>query len=769
MSRSQSQSRNPTPAPSEARSTSPTLSERFRTRFPEGIPRDTQGRTTRSQSARGAPLMEARDHPERPIIEEPTTVRTLSQSTTSNEPPEEISMTPITRMGQAILQRIEDLTAAWDQPIPQADDTDQTIMIGDTNHNQTNATEADIINGTSRPRQPATIEEVEDVEQPNRVITHIPTTNTYGPISRRAIEQERLRELDAAPRIFTITNSQRTSQRTNERERRRRILDQEIQDQRRQITDRLQDPIHDPVPAYDEGNSRTEYTWRRHPLTNTRVRRPRTPQPNNKNRIYAIEAAPEPDPEDSSSSSSSSSTDSWRSSVVRRVLDNDPDLQALRMVLESNERRIQDRMQRLYEDANRQNQEQMATLIQNVANLNQTWQAWDPVLRGIARWTESAALNAQAAQQGQEEVLRAQNTLLQRHQGQDEQIQTLIKALGTMGKEVAATLENQRENMEILQETIQGIDTNISEVRSIKEPEQRWDPPDESTRREQPRESRSEVPKGARAKKPEAFSGRRGRDAEVFLMKMEIYFRDYGTHFTDEQKITNFLTNMGEGEASKWAAPLMKTILSGEDHIYTTTWQTLKDAFLLSFSDPLKREKAIRDISKLVQGGSAQQYVSSFRTMAQELNWDDNALIDQFKKGLKTHVQQELLKIGISQDTQGWSLEKWMESAIKIDDVLFMGRSLGNPTAQSTPQGNWRQKQESKPLNGKAGRVSQDVLKKRKDKNLCLKCGRIGHRVKDCRDQEWYTGDRYPNGIPTNGKQGTIEEVKGTSDTESEN
>ncbi|QRW07618.1 Retrotransposon-derived protein PEG10 [Ceratobasidium sp. AG-Ba] len=41
--------------------------------------------------------------------------------------------------------------------------------------------------------------------------------------------------------------------------------------------------------------------------------------------------------------------------------------------------------------------------------------------------------------------------------------------------------------------------------------------------------TKDEIPKGARAKKPEAFNGKRGQEAEIFLMKMEIYFNDYGT------------------------------------------------------------------------------------------------------------------------------------------------------------------------------------------------------------------------------------------------
>lgn len=62
------------------------------------------------------------------------------------------------------------------------------------------------------------------------------------------------------------------------------------------------------------------------------------------------------------------------------------------------------------------------------------------------------------------------------------------------------------------------------------------------------REIRDKIPEGAKAKKPEPFSGKHQK-AETFMMKMEIYFNDYGNTFTDRRKISTTLTNMAEGEA----------------------------------------------------------------------------------------------------------------------------------------------------------------------------------------------------------------------------
>ncbi|QRW10391.1 hypothetical protein RhiLY_09390 [Ceratobasidium sp. AG-Ba] len=80
-------------------------------------------------------------------------------------------------------------------------------------------------------------------------------------------------------------------------------------------------------------------------------------------------------------------------------------------------------------------------------------------------------------------------------------------------------------------------------------------------------------------------------------MKMEIYFNDYGTAFDNNWKMATFLTNMGEGEAAKWAKPLLRKILDEEPHEYLANWNALKNAFLLAFSDPMKKERAILEMS----------------------------------------------------------------------------------------------------------------------------------------------------------------------------
>ncbi|QRV92876.1 Retrotransposon gag protein [Ceratobasidium sp. AG-Ba] len=424
--------------------------------------------------------------------------------------------------------------------------------------------------------------------------------------------------------------------------------------------------------------------------------------------------------------------------------------------------------------------------------------------------TESAAQNAWTAanstQLGVNEMIKIEKSI----EKLSKQMNDIVIAMGAMGKEVAKDLNEQkdalqriREDTEVLQETLQVIEERTSST-DIMDKDHQWEPAAESSQAKGPRRqgglfpgnnppgppseppsrghtphprtpkkpkqtenAPEDIPKGARAKKPEAFSGKRGQEAEIFLMKMEIYFNDYGAAFNDSRKMATFLTNMGEGEASKWAKPLMRKILDQEPHEYLTNWISLKNAFLLAFSDPMKKERAIQNIHKLQQNGSAQSYVTAFRTLMQELDWDEHAFIDVFKKGLKHNVQQELLKATITQDTSAFSLEKWMEVAIRIDDLLFTGRNLNsNPNSN---QGNRDNKTQNRTTQAKARRVPLEIIRERRNNNQCLKCGYKGHMIKDCKAKEWYHGKREDH---VKGKEAKIEEVKNdkeSSDSESEN
>lgn len=270
----------------------------------------------------------------------------------------------------------------------------------------------------------------------------------------------------------------------------------------------------------------------------------------------------------------------------------------------------------------------------------------------------------------------------------------------------------------------------------------------------------AELPKGAKYKKPEAYEGKRGAEAETFLMRMELYFQDYSTAFDDQRKIEHTLHNMTKG-AEQWARALLRKAMAGESHEHLASWAHFKVAFNRAFGDPLKHEHAVQKIKSLAQKGSANNYTTEFRNLMHDLEWDDpKALIDTYKQGLKPSVQRNLLMMTIGRNTRLITLEEWMDLAIKTDEIEYATRNLSNNQAsgsrnQRTEQG----KAAYTPNNDtkKDNWVSAEVITKRKQENRCIKCGRTGHRIANCKAKT-YMQD------PVQGKAGKIEEV--TEETE---
>ncbi|CCO37374.1 Retrotransposon-derived protein PEG10 AltName: Full=Embryonal carcinoma differentiation-regulated protein [Rhizoctonia solani AG-1 IB] len=193
---------------------------------------------------------------------------------------------------------------------------------------------------------------------------------------------------------------------------------------------------------------------------------------------------------------------------------------------------------------------------------------------------------------------------------------------------------------------------------------------------------------------------------------------------------------MGEGEPTKWANPLMQKHLNNTSHRYLTSWEAFKGAFLLNFSDPSKRDKAIREINSLRQTGSAQIYASQFRILIEDLDWDETALIDTFKKGLRYNLQRELLCMRISNLViDNYSLEQVIETAIRADDILQQANALRGPHSQ--PRGAKKDQSGETRTRKKKERYPTETFLKRSQEGLYPKCGKKGHTMKRCPEKHY--------------------------------
>jgi len=108
---------------------------------------------------------------------------------------------------------------------------------------------------------------------------------------------------------------------------------------------------------------------------------------------------------------------------------------------------------------------------------------------------------------------------------------------------------------------------------------------------------------------------------------------------------------------------------------------------------------------------------------------------------LKGNIQTWFLQasIGKSQTNLAWmTLQQWIQLAVQTDNTLYNAQGLGR-SEQTGP--NTRQTEYGKTANasgpGEYVQIDQKDIKKQKRNDRCIKCGRKGHHIHECRSNKW--------------------------------
>ena len=97
-----------------------------------------------------------------------------------------------------------------------------------------------------------------------------------------------------------------------------------------------------------------------------------------------------------------------------------------------------------------------------------------------------------------------------------------------------------------------------------------------------------------------------------------------------------------------------------------TNFNKFKRCLERTFGDLDEAQNTKHDLEWLKQRGSASNYASWFLQIISHLDWDDDAYIHYFERGLRPEVQEKLLW----QD-QPDDLQEYISTAVKIDNWLY--------------------------------------------------------------------------------------------------
>ncbi|QRW24430.1 Retrotransposable element Tf2 protein [Rhizoctonia solani] len=217
---------------------------------------------------------------------------------------------------------------------------------------------------------------------------------------------------------------------------------------------------------------------------------------------------------------------------------------------------------------------------------------------------------------------------------------------------------------------------------------------------------------------PDAYTGKIGNKARQWLTQMLAWVRLNQRMFPTDQEVLLFLLINMKDVAGAWAHPHLNQL--GSHRALIQTVDEFRTEFLAAFGNPNATQAAKRQITQLTQTGTCAEYITKFRTIAMDLDWNNAALCGQFARGLH------------------WELQN---AALVIDNALCEERASHPPKGNksgtsSTPnRGASTSQQAMRPgrLSSDPNFVSKEEQNRRRAEGLCIKCGKTGHKFAECR------------------------------------
>jgi hypothetical protein len=243
--------------------------------------------------------------------------------------------------------------------------------------------------------------------------------------------------------------------------------------------------------------------------------------------------------------------------------------------------------------------------------------------------------------------------------------------------------------------------------------------------------------------KPQTFKGNRSA-AEAWLNSIVDIIDEYPNVLTTEnEKSQYFLSHIDhdEKETAEWVtAQRISTITWNEDGTRTKTplnYEKLLTAFRKSWVDTKLKEKAIIEISTIVQGNTPwDTFTTKFRTLALQSGMEDAALIVNFRRAAKPAIINKALGVRPTPST----LEGWIEIAHSFQTEWENQQRL-YPTKvtprKPTPAVQGRQAtfgNYQRPNN--QGTYPKPLTPEERERcireNLCFRCREKGHGTRSC-------------------------------------
>ncbi|QRW26816.1 Retrotransposon-derived protein PEG10 [Rhizoctonia solani] len=231
---------------------------------------------------------------------------------------------------------------------------------------------------------------------------------------------------------------------------------------------------------------------------------------------------------------------------------------------------------------------------------------------------------------------------------------------------------------------------------------------------------------------PDPYKGdSRGRKATQWLDRMLLWVALHRDQFDEEEQMVVWILYHMTDKAADWALPIIGTIIKGKGNPPTTI-PALTAKFKEAFADPDAKRAAARKIAALTQTTTTSEYVTEFRNLMAELDWNTEAYIAQFTRGLHWKVKELLSTKDNIPDND---LEAIFAALVKIDNTCRENEEnrpkkvpAKSPAITATTSTTTTRVRLSEDPNY----VTPEERDRRRASGLCVKCGQKGHGIKQC-------------------------------------
>ncbi|KAI3650144.1 hypothetical protein MP228_005001, partial [Amoeboaphelidium protococcarum] len=245
--------------------------------------------------------------------------------------------------------------------------------------------------------------------------------------------------------------------------------------------------------------------------------------------------------------------------------------------------------------------------------------------------------------------------------------------------------------------------------------------------------SRPEVPK-LKLVMPDKYAGNRDL-YRGFVNQLSVLFELQSQMYSNDRVKILTVVSLLSDKALKWANPMLEK--PDRFPVQLSSYEEFMKAFASAFAPVDIIATAGDRIKKLRQSKmSASSYAAEFLALSADLEWNDAALMFQFRDGLNNEVKNMLL--GFPEPD---SLSELMDLSIKSDQRLYLSRSYHGAPRQPYPPA---AVPSAVPVVGGSNpdameigqvrreRLSPEERARRLANNLCIVCGESGHWRMDC-------------------------------------